>query len=388
MLHAARAFKRLCSKASMVSCAVVVRLVMVLIDGFHAGTGRGVGNFVDNLLRQLDGLPNTSPKICVAVRRKQLHKIPRVPNLKLYVLPSLPFPAWENILIPLLCWILRPSILHSPCNSGPLVPLFTRRFLTLHDIIFMHGRDKVKTPTSLYQRIGRCYLRLNVKILCRRYHQIFTVSDFSRSEIVEFLPVDPNRVVRIYEGAGTNFRINTRPDSEKKIVLHFGSDDPRKNTVRSVEAFMESELPKCGYKLVVMGACKRAQIAAPIDLQVTGVVEFRGFTPAGELGNLLGDTLCLLYCSQYEGFGMPIVEFQEAGVPVITSNTTSCAEVCADGGVLVDPNDTRSIANALNDLHFNEDFRLDLIRKGKINANKFSWRKCAEELVTYYAEFL
>jgi glycosyltransferase involved in cell wall biosynthesis len=358
---------------------------VIIIDGFHAGTGRGVGNYVDNLLCQLDSLPKIAQQIIVVVRRKQRHKIPLVPNLKVLVFPSLPFPLWENILIPILCWILRPSILHSPCNSGPLVPVFTKRFLTLHDIIFMHGPDKVIPPSNLYQRIGRLYLRFNLKILCRVYDHIFTVSDFSRSEIVNLLPIDPSRVTRIYEGAGTKFQIDLKADDEKKIVLHFGSDDPRKNTIRSVEAFLGSELPKYGYKLVVVGSCNVSRIASSVDIQVEKFVEFRGFVSVEDLRDLSVRSLCLLYCSTYEGFGMPIVEFQEIGVPVITSRTTSCAEICGDGGILVDPVDTASIVNALNEIHFNETLRADVIAKGKINSAKFSWEKCVVELASYYA---
>jgi glycosyltransferase involved in cell wall biosynthesis len=194
---------------------------MILIDGFHAGTGRGVGNYVDNIMFQLEKSVKISKTVTVVVRRNQFSQAHNFHNVRIIMVPSFPFPIWENIVIPLFCWFLRPSILHSPCNSSPLVPIFSKRFLTLHDVIFLHGTHKVLPSKSLYQRIGRLYLKINLKILSRFYSKIFTVSDFSRNEIINELPVLPERVVRIYEGAGSDLKGGGDVFRKKNTVIHF-----------------------------------------------------------------------------------------------------------------------------------------------------------------------
>ena len=357
---------------------------MILIDGFHAGTGRGVGNYVDNIMFQLEKSVKISKTVTVVVRRNQFSQAHNFHNVRIIMVPSFPFPIWENIVIPLFCWFLRPSILHSPCNSSPLVPIFSKRFLTLHDVIFLHGAHKVLPSKSLYQRIGRLYLKINLKILSRFYSKIFTVSDFSRNEIINELPVLPERVVRIYEGAGSDLKGDDDVFRKKNTVIHFGSDDPRKNTLNTVRAFQRSEMARNGFKLIVIGSCDQKGFINEIDDCAIKNVEFKGFVSKSELVKFANSAFCLCYCSTYEGFGMPIIEFQEIGVPVITSASTSCSEVCGDGGILVDPMNIKAITLAMDSLFLDSDLYQDTVTAGYKNIGRFSWKKCTSELVGFY----
>jgi glycosyltransferase involved in cell wall biosynthesis len=83
--------------------------------------------------------------------------------------------------------------------------------------------------------------------------------------------------------------------------------------------------------------------------------------------------------SLYEGFGMPILEAQAAGVPVVTSNTSSCAEVAGDGALLVDPLDTAGIASAMRHVLDDAGLRRALTERGRANAARYSWERCATE---------
>ncbi len=357
---------------------------MILIDGFHAGTGRGVGNYVDNIIYRMEDSIKISKKITIIVRKNQFKQSQNFHKIRIIMLPSFPFPVWENIVIPLFCWFLRPTILHSPCNSSPLVPIFSRRFLTLHDVIFLHGKDKVKPSKSIYQRVGRLYLKINLKILFRFYSKIFTVSDFSRNEIINKLPIMPDRVIRIYEGAGSELKEQRRTFKKEKIVIHFGSDDPRKNTLNTIKAFQRSEMAKNDFKLIVIGSCDQNFILSKVDDFCKEKIHFKGFVSTSELVGYANSSFCLCYCSLYEGFGMPIIEFQEIGVPVITSNSTSCSEICGNGGILVDPMNIASITFALDSLWTDRDLYQKTVTAGYKNIHRFSWQKCTSELVRFY----
>ena len=113
-------------------------------------------------------------------------------------------------------------------------------------------------------------------------------------------------------------------------------------------------------------------------------VKFMGFISKSNLIKLANSSFCLCYCSTYEGFGMPIIEFQEIGVPVLTSNSTSCAEVCSDGGLLVDPDNSDAISSALDTLYADTDLYRSIVAAGYKNIERFSWEKCALELIEFY----
>ena len=88
----------------------------------------------------------------------------------------------------------------------------------------------------------------------------------------------------------------------------------------------------------------------------------------------------LVWLSIYEGFGLPIVEAQAAGVPVVCSNVTSLPEVAGDAAVLVDPMDTAATTAAMERCLYDAPFRQDLIAKGRENVKRFSWDESAKKL--------
>ena len=94
----------------------------------------------------------------------------------------------------------------------------------------------------------------------------------------------------------------------------------------------------------------------------------------------LGASLALTYVSYFEGFGIPIVEAFRMHIPVITSNVTSMPEVAGDAALLVDPLNPETIAEAMKQVSENTLLRDDLVRKGEIRKNLFTWQKTADRL--------
>ena len=109
-------------------------------------------------------------------------------------------------------------------------------------------------------------------------------------------------------------------------------------------------------------------------------VMFSGRLGLPELTKVLGAARALLYVSYFEGFGIPIVEAFNAEVPVITSNVTSMPEVAGDAALLIDPFSVDSIAGAIGRIAIDDQLCEDLIAKGRIQKNKFTWQKSSERL--------
>ncbi len=87
-----------------------------------------------------------------------------------------------------------------------------------------------------------------------------------------------------------------------------------------------------------------------------------------------------LFPSFYEGFGLPILEAQIAGIPVVTSNISSMPEIAGSSAILVDPNKPEEIAEAAFKLISDEILKNDIIKRGFENVKRFSWEKCSEEI--------
>lgn len=109
-------------------------------------------------------------------------------------------------------------------------------------------------------------------------------------------------------------------------------------------------------------------------------VLFINYVPQEDLPYLYSAARCLVYPSLYEGFGLPPLEAMACGCPVITSNTSSLPEVVGDAGVMINPHSIEEIAKAIDMVLSNENLRKEMIEKGLKQAQKFSWRKTAEEI--------
>jgi len=160
-----------------------------------------------------------------------------------------------------------------------------------------------------------------------------------------------------------------------------GSVHPRKNIKRLLEAFdlfkSQSTSP---HQLVLYGriAWKTSEIFKTYEqLQYKDAVHFIE-SEAISVQEILGAAFGLSYVSLFEGFGIPILEAFECGIPVITSNSSSMPEVAGDAALLVDPLDIKSIAGAMHQLVDDEKLCQDLVVRSRFQKEKFSWDTSAE----------
>jgi len=116
------------------------------------------------------------------------------------------------------------------------------------------------------------------------------------------------------------------------------------------------------------------------DNQLENEVILTGRLNDDELNNVLGSAIALTYVPYYEGFGIPLIEAMEVQIPIITSNVTSLPEIAGDAAILVNPLEIQEIKNAMMKIYNNESICKDLITKGILQKQKFSWDKSANLL--------
>lgn len=175
-------------------------------------------------------------------------------------------------------------------------------------------------------------------------------------------------------------------------ALYVGTLQPRKNLRRLLLAYAKNSTKyDVHWHLVFAGAPgKQATelMALAASLGISNRVHFLGYVADETLAALYHGAHIFVFPSLFEGFGLPVLEAQHYGVPVMCANNSSLPEVAGDAALLVDPTDVDAIADAMLRLSEDEALRQQLIERGYANANRFSWKKAARETLAVFEKVL
>ena len=262
----------------------------------------------------------------------------------------------------------------------------TPTLLVVHDIAFTHFIDNDKF-------INRLYYKYFMPRFLKRANRIVTVSEFTKQDVVQHYKIDASKIDVCYNGCREEFKPINAFEKEEVLnqnanytegvpyFLYVGAVHPRKNAHRLIEAFdafkKQNNTP---FKLLICGrfAWQTGEVKAAFDkADYQKDIIFTGYVSDEEVVRLTAAAHAFIYVSNFEGFGLPILEAMQCDVPVITSNTSSMPEVAGDAAILVNPESVEEITNALSQLAFDENLRQHLIEKGRIQRLKFSWDKTA-----------
>ena len=286
---------------------------------------------------------------------------------------------WEQVYLPS---ALHGKLLWSPNNTGPLA--VRRQVCTMHDLI------PLDQPEWFSPRFAAWYKWLLPR-LAKQVRHIIAVSEFTKRRIVELLAVPQEKVTVIPNGVDERFS----PKSEEEILrmrrslgitcraylLYVGNLEPRKNLQRLLQAWaIAQRFVSPEIELVVAGAKGSSLVFEEWSLgALPSRVQFTGYVTDDQLPALYAGSLSLLYPSLYEGFGLPPLEAMACGTPVVTSANTSLPEVVGDAAILVDAEDTESIADAITRIASSDSLRRDLRRRGLDRAKEFTWERTADQ---------
>jgi glycosyltransferase involved in cell wall biosynthesis len=263
---------------------------------------------------------------------------------------------------------------------------------TIHDTLF-ETHPRFFTPN--FVRMARWTSRLAV----RQAALLFTVSGYSRDELVRLYGVDPARIAVTANGVDAQrFHAAADPASaagqaeQAVLAAHgvasgaylctVGRIEPRKNHLGLLQAYARLRTPRP--PLLVIG--QRDFSDAPVfeaarTLGLSDEVRFMEQVDDAALPVLLRHALAFAYPSFAEGFGMPVAEAMASGVPVLTSDVTALPEVAGGAALLADPHDPAALAAAMQRLVDDGALRARLARAGLARAAALDWRRPAEVLV-------
>lgn len=258
--------------------------------------------------------------------------------------------------------------------------------LVIHDLAFEHYPEH-------FVLAHRMYWRHFSPLFAKKATRIATVSTFSKNDISTHYGIDPSKIDIVYNGAHDEYKpldIATREAVKKQYAdgceyfVFAGALHPRKNIVNLLKAFVIfKKRQRTNMKLVIVGrlAWKYEEVERmKAEMEFKEDVMWVGYMNVDELSKVIGGAYALVYASLFEGFGIPILEALQCGVPAIVSNTSSMPEVAGDAALLVDPTDVNDIADKMHLIYKDEALRKKLIDKSKEQVKKFDWRISAENL--------
>lgn len=256
----------------------------------------------------------------------------------------------------------------------------------IHDINFFHHKKDLKWLT------GKYYNHF-FPLFAKGADRVATVSEYSKNDISKNYNVPLSKIDVIYNGINSFFKvisvdeqISTRAkfSNGKNYFVYVGSILPRKNLTNLIKAFsLFKKETHSDMKLVLAGRQYWGMEELYRTIKENGIeneVIFTGRLDDEDIAKVLGSAMALTFVPYYEGFGIPLIEAMQAQIPIITSNVTSLPEVAGNAALLVDPLNVNEIKDAMIKINNNEDLRKELIAKGNIQKEKFSWNKSADML--------
>lgn len=298
--------------------------------------------------------------------------LPTHPNVIHRVIPFRR--AWTHLRFAAAIWQDRPDITFVPAHTLPFVfPGWS--VVTVHDLGYKYFPEA-------HPLRSRLYLDLTTRYSAARARVVLADSQATADDLTRFYNTAASKIHVVHPGvqapAIVDEAVRPKYGLPERYFLFIGTLQPRKNIARIVQAYAkyrEGEQNPAG--LVLVG--KKGWL---FDEQwingVEGVI-LPGYVDEADKGKLFAEAVALVFPTLYEGFGFPVVEAMHCGTPVIASNTSSLPELVGEAGVLVDPSDVDAIAEAMQRLDSDSDYRAGLIQAGTAQAQQFTWDRAAEK---------
>lgn len=312
-------------------------------------------------------------------------------NFKNRGLRKVSYVIWLNTVFPVILKRDKIKVVHAPNFIPPFIKVCPT-IINVHDIGFWHYPE-------FYDKRYQAILKRILPIACRSADKIIVPSNFIRDELVKFVKVPPGKIAIIYCGPGQEFKlINEIRDKHimreklhlpSHYIFSIGLINRRKNFQTLIKAFsIISQKKKLKeYKLVIIGKDDgelQNLVKMAIQFNLVNDVIFYNYIDSVILPYFYAFADVFVYPSLYEGFGLPLLEAMQFGIPIIASQTSSIPEILGDAGIMVDPLHAENMAEAIAAVLEHRSLQNELRERGYKRVLAFSWREAAKQTVAIY----
>lgn len=367
----------------------------ICVDGLFlhpCHRGVGISRYLFNLLREMERIGSRADPCKITVLAPPLtfvngSRLNQRPGFELVPCPAMRLRRlWRLGLLMPLARGARADVHFLP-SPVPIYLKPKRLAVTIHDMIPLLFPDEHR---SFYGH----FLQYSYLSSLRRADLILTVSEYSKSDLVSKGRTPASSVVVAYEGFDPDLfkalplklseqqEVLARYGIEQPYLLHVGRLEPRKNSLRLLQAYRQLidrrrdfslQLVLCG-RTIASSQEILCAIRAPGQ---SGRVTVTGAVPDHDLAVLYRAAAALAMPSLYEGFGLPLVEAMASGIPVMSSNASCLPEIAGDAALYFHPESVEEMAEAMERLLSDSSLRETLVKSGLERARRFSWEACA-----------
>jgi glycosyltransferase involved in cell wall biosynthesis len=262
--------------------------------------------------------------------------------------------------------------------------------VTIHDLIFMRKPE-------LYARIDRRIYEKKVRNAVESADRIIAISNQTREDLLELFKADEKKIKVIYQGCNPWFynmekeevrnKIKEKYNLPSKYLLYIGTIEERKDLLSIIRAIHENRIE---VPLVAIGRKTPyyAKVKNYIDKHHVGNIHFHHHIENSDLPAIYQQAEAFIYPSHYEGFGIPVLEALNSGIPVITSRGGCLEETAGKGALLIDPGNAGQLGEAITRVLDDQALRQKLIKAGLEHALRFREEETVPELIQLYQDCL
>lgn len=334
----------------------------------------GVYNFALNLLENLSKYDRENKYLLYSFDKIPADILKKLGSNFIHIVLR-PRKGWFHLRLSLEFLLHKPDLFLGLSQALPF-------YHPMKSIIYVHDLAFELYPQFYPDSYKR--LRRQTKFAVQHCNKVIAVSNATKNDLVKLYKINPDKIEVIYHGVNSLTVQPATPEVDKPYFLYVGSYKPIKNIPNIIKAFkfFLQEIKK-PYQLILAGSdyWMDENIQTTImELKLEKLVKLVEFVKGENLPRLYSGAVAFISPSFYEGFGMPLLEAMASATPVITSDRGSIPEVVKDSALLVDPDNIDELKKAMLTITTNEKLRMQMIKKGLRQAQKFSWEKSAGEL--------
>ncbi len=368
---------------------------------FYGSVGKGLGRYTEKLIHHLESLADSQDEFFIFLKKENFEEYAPKSEFFHKVLADYPWYGFsEQIGFPFLLRRYSLDLVHFPHFNVPIL-YFAPFVVTIHDLILLrYPTIRSTTRTAWLYHLKFLAYRLIIASAVHRARSIITVSYFTKTDIEKEYPSSEGKVVVAYEGSelhengrkdGARDRSAASHEKEKSGILspyflYVGNAYPHKN----LELFipLAQKFPHIRFVLVGKEDFFYRRLQARVVESGVGNILFVGYKTDTEIEALYKGAVGYIFPSLYEGFGLPPLEAMRFGTPVIASSRGALPEILGDAALLADPARVEDFARHVDALSQDAGFRQAQGERGRIHAEKFTWRGMAVKILAYYREAL
>lgn len=301
---------------------------------------------------------------------------------------------WEQFILPFVLLKNKIDLLHCLHYSRPIFspcPVI----VTIHDMTFF-------LIPEMHLWIKKIYFRFFIQYSAKNCPYVIAISESTKKDMVNILKIPSEKIVVTILGKSEDFKqiydhekfeqIKNKYKLPDQFILFVGLIEPRKNVGLLIQSYLDVVMNlDNNTDLVVAGrwgweSQKITELVESSDF--SNRIHFPGYIDQNDLPILFNMAKIFIYPSNYEGFGLPVLEAMACGTPVITTNVSSMPEFVGDSGFLIEPENRNALSNAILTLINNETLQSSLSTKALAQSKKFTWNNTVKQTISLYKKLL